>query len=74
MTEKRLKLDANKTELLIIGTPKLLDKFDCIFPSPIFGQNISKTTSGENLVVIFVNNFNYAQHISPMFCHHYYNF
>ena len=40
MTDSKLKLNANKTEFLIIGTQKQQGKFDCFFPStPMLSQN-----------------------------------
>ena len=61
MTESKLKPHADKTEFLIIGTQKQCDKFYCIFPTPIVGQNISPMTSTWNLEVIFFNNFNFLR-------------
>ena len=65
MTDSKLKLNTDKTEFLIIGTPKQHDKLDG-FPTRILSQNITPTASARNLGVIFDKNFNFRQHISQM--------
>ena len=60
MTDSKLKLNAGKTEFLIIGTPKQCGKLDVFFPTRILSQNITPTASAKN--------FNFRQHISQT-CH-----
>ena len=62
MTDSKLKLNADKTEFLIIGTPKQCGKLD--FPTCILNQTITPAASAKNLGVAFDKNFNFRQHIS----------
>ena len=64
MTDSKLKLNADKTEFLIIGTPKLCGKLDGFFPTCILNQTITPAASAKNLGVTFDKNFNFRQHIS----------
>ena len=64
MTNSKLKLNADKTEFLIIGTPKQCGKLDGFFTTRILSQNITQATSAKNLGVTFDKNFNFRQHIS----------
>ena len=56
MTDSRLKLNANKTDFLIIGAQKQRGKLDCFSPDTY--------VSARNLGVSFDNNLNFRQHIS----------
>ena len=64
MTDSKFKLNADKTEFLIIGTPKQCGKLNGFFPTCILGQNITPAASAKNLGVTFYKNFNFRQHIS----------
>ena len=64
MTDIKLKLNADKTEFLIIGTPKQCGKLYGFFTSCILSQNITPAASAKNLGVTFDKNFNFRQHIS----------
>ena len=64
MTDSKLKLNADKTEFLIIGTPKQCGKLDVFFPTCILNQTIIPAASAKNLGVTFDKNFNFRQHIS----------
>ena len=64
MTDSKLKLNADNTEFLIIGTPKQCGKLDGFFPTRILSQNITPAASAKNLGVTFDKNFNFRQHIS----------
>ena len=64
MTDSKLKLNADKTEFLIIGTPKQCGKLDGFFPTCILNQTIIPAASANNLGVTFDKNFNFRQHIS----------
>ena len=68
MTDSILKLNANETEFLIIGTQKNRCKLDCFFPTPMLSQNFTPAISARNLGVTFDNNFNLRQHITQT-CH-----
>ena len=56
MTNKKLKLNANKTEFLIIGTQKNRGKLDCFFQTPLQNQYFTPAISIWNLGVTFDNN------------------
>ena len=64
MTDSKLKLNANKTEFLIIGTPKQCGKLDGFFLTCNLSQNITPAASAKNLGVTFYKNFNFRQHMS----------
>ena len=63
MTDSKLKLNADKTEFLISGTPKQCGKLDGFFPTRILSKNITPAASAKNLGVTFDKNFNFRQHI-----------
>ena len=58
MTDSKLKLNANKTEFLIIGTQKLRGKLDCFFLTLMLNQNFTPAVSARNLGVTFDNSKN----------------
>ena len=56
MTDSKLKLNADTTEFVIIGTPKQCGKLDVFFPKCILSQNSTPAALAKN--------FNFRQHIS----------
>ncbi len=64
MTDSKLKLNADKTEFLIIGTPMQRGKLNDFFLTCIPSQNITPAASVRNLGVTFDCDFNFRQHIS----------
>jgi len=60
----KLKLNAEKTEFLIIGTSTQRAKLDDSFPTHILSQSITSAASVLNVGVTFDENFNFKQHIS----------
>ena len=52
MTESRLKLNADKTEFLIIGTHRQRDKIKTLVPIPLLNQHVMPAVSTRNLGVI----------------------
>ena len=64
MKNSKLKLNADKTEFLIIGTSTQRAKLNGFFPTHILSQSITPATSFLNLGVTFDENFNFKQHIS----------
>ena len=64
MKNSKLKLNADKTEFLIIGTSTQRAKLDGFFPTHILSQSITPAASVLNLGVTFDENFNFKQHIS----------
>ena len=55
-----LKFDADKTDLIIIGTKKIVD----YFPVKILSNDISPSETVRNLGVVFDSNFSFHQYIS----------
>ena len=70
MKNSKLKLNADKTEFLIIGRPTSTQraKHNGFFPTHILSQSITPAASVLNLGVTFDENFNFKQHISKT-CH-----
>ena len=64
MKNSKLKLNADKTEFLIIGTSTQRAKLNGFFPTHILSQSITPAASVFNLGVTFDENFNFKQHIS----------
>ena len=64
MKNSKLKLNADKTEFLIIGTSTQRAKLNGFFPTHILSQSITPAASVLNLGVTFDENFNFKQHIS----------
>ena len=64
MKNSKLKLNADKTEFLIIGTSTQRAKLNGFFPTHILSQSITPATSVLNLGVTFDENFNFKKHIS----------
>ena len=62
MKNSKLKLNADKTEFLIIGTSTQRAKLSGFFPTHILSQNITPAASGLNIGVTFDENFNFKQH------------
>ena len=49
MTDSELKLNADKTEFLVIGTQKQRGKLDRLFPTPMLSQNFTQVVSARKL-------------------------
>ena len=64
MKNRKLKLNADKSEFLIIGTSTQRAKLSDFFPTHILSQSIIPAASVLNLRVTFDENFNFKQHIS----------
>ncbi|KAK2172574.1 hypothetical protein NP493_941g01032 [Ridgeia piscesae] len=64
MKNSKLKLNANKTEFIIIGTVTQRAKLDGFFPTHILNQSVTPAPSVSNLGVNFDESFNFKQHIS----------
>ena len=60
----KLKLNADTTEFLIIGTSTQRAKLNGFFPTHILSQSITPAASVLNIGVTFDENFNFKQHIS----------
>ncbi|KAK2194261.1 hypothetical protein NP493_1g08017 [Ridgeia piscesae] len=64
MKISKLKLNANKTEFIIIGTITQRAKLDGFFPTHILNQSVTPAPSVSNLGGNFDESFNFKQHIS----------
>ena len=64
MIDSKLKLNADKTDFLIVGTPKQCGILDGFIPIRILSQNVTPAASANNLGIAFDKNFNFRQHIS----------
>ncbi|KAK2174069.1 hypothetical protein NP493_831g01097 [Ridgeia piscesae] len=67
MKNSRLKLNADETEFLIIGTATQRRKHDGFFPIHILSQSVTTDASVLKLGVTFDENFNFKQHISKTY-------
>ena len=66
MKNSKLKLNANKTKFIIIGTVTQRAKLDGFFPTHILNQSVTQAPSVSNLGVNFDESFNFKQHIKNM--------
>ena len=66
MKNSKLKLNANKTEFIIIGTVTQRAKLDGFLPTHILNQSVTPAPSVSNLGVNFDESFNFKQHISKI--------
>ena len=65
MKNSKLKLNADKTEFLIIGTSTQRAKLDGFFPTHILSQSITPAASVLNIGVTFDETF-FKRHIENM--------
>ena len=66
MFTNKLKLNPDKTEFILIGSPKNHKQLLPHFPINILGNQVSPAQSVRNLGVVFVNNFNLSNHVSQV--------
>jgi len=64
MTNNRLRVNANKTDFIIIVTPRQRGKISRFFPTNILTHSITPTYIVHNPGVTFDNDFNFRKHIS----------
>ena len=69
MTESRLKLNAEKTEFIIIDTQRQGEHIKNAFPIPILNQHVMPAVSTWNLRLIVYDNFDVKEHISQSYYH-----
>ena len=74
MKNSKLKLNANKTEFIIIGTVTQRAKLDSFSPTHILNQSVTPAPSVSNLRVNFDESFNFKQHISKTCRCYFYHF
>ena len=72
MESSKLKLNVNKTDVIIIGTKQQRNKIVDYFPVKIFGNDTSPSDTVRNLGVVFDSNFSFHQYISLVYksCFH----
>ena len=66
MSTNKLKLNPDKTELLLIGNERQRSKYLSMFPIELLGVKTYPAKSARNLGVIFDKNFNFHSHISAI--------
>ena len=64
MFTNKLKLNPDKTEFILIGSPQNCRQFLPPFPINILGNQVSPAQSVRNLRVVFDSNFNFSNHVS----------
>ena len=64
MTKNRLKLNANKTYIIIISTSRQRNKLTRFFSTPILKHTITPLHIVHNLGVIFNSDFNLRKYVS----------
>ena len=64
MTNNKLRLNANKTDFIIIGTSRQRSKLTRFFPTNILSHSITPSDTVRNLGVTFDSDFNFRKHIS----------
>jgi len=64
VTNNKLKLNANKTDLIFIGTSRQRSKPTQFFPTKILSHSITPSDSLRNIGVTFDTDFNFRNHIS----------
>ena len=66
MSTNKMKLNPDKTELLLIGNEGQRSKYLSMFPIELLGVETYPEKSAHNLGVIFDKNFNFRSHISAI--------
>ena len=66
MFTNKLKLNPDKTEFILIGSPKNRKELLPHFPINILGNQVSPAHSVRNLGVVFDSNFNFSNHMSQV--------
>jgi len=65
MINNKPRLNANKTDSIIIGTSRQHSKLTHYFPTNILSHSITPSDTVPNLGVTFYSDFNFRKHISP---------
>ena len=66
MFTNKLKLNPDKTEFILIGSPQNYKQLLPHFPINILGNQVSPPQSVRNLGVVFNSNFNFSNHVSQV--------
>ena len=66
MFANKLKLNPDKTEFILIGSPKNRNQLLPHFPINILGNQVSPAQSVRKLGLVFDSNFNFSNHVSQV--------
>ena len=66
MFTNKLKLNPNKAEFILIGSPKNRKQLLPHVPINILGNQVSPAQSVRNLTVVFDSKFNFSNHVSQV--------
>ena len=66
MFANKLKLNKDKSEFIVIGSPQNCNQLLPHFPINILGNQVSPAQSVRNLGVVFDSNFNFSNHVSQV--------
>ena len=64
MSARKLKLNPDKTEFLLIGSKVQREKFSKCFPTRLLAQEVTPSPSARNLGIVFDSALNFRSHIS----------
>ena len=64
MSSRKLKLNSDKTEFLLIGSKVQRENFSKSFPTRLFAQEVIPSPSARNLGIVFDRALNFKSHIS----------
>ena len=64
MSSRKLKLNPDKTELLLIGSNVHREIFSKCFPTRLLAQEVTPAPSARNLGIVFDSALNFKSHIS----------
>ena len=64
MSSRKLKLNPDKSEFLLIGSKVQREKFSTCFPTKLLAQEVTPSPSARNLGIVFDSALNFKSHIS----------
>ena len=64
MSSKKLKLNPDKTEFLLIGSKVQRENFSKCFPTRLLAQEVTPSPSARNLGIVFDSALYFKSHIS----------
>ena len=64
MTNNKLRLNANKTDFIIMGISRQRSKLTHFFPTNILSHSITPSDTVRNIYVIFYSDYNFRKHVS----------
>ena len=66
MASRKLKLNPDKTEFILIGSKVLREKNSTCFPTRLMAQEVTSSPSAKNIGVVFDSALNFKSHISDI--------